>query len=125
MNRIRNRLDLNAAWVSISALIDDPIRSTVPAADDEHASAREISQLLYLAPSTVRVSALAPAEPIEPEFPFSAPDGPVHTSYTLDEVSANGVLGDPRSASAAQGERLITAALDRICTFIDAFTDGA
>lgn len=124
LSRIRNRLDLNSAWVSISSLAEDVIEQSSRGEGAAHAGIIEVSQLLYLAPETVRSQALASAEPLEPEYPFSSPTGPIHTAYTVDEVTANGVLGDARGASYGLGERIITTALDRVCAFINAFTDG-
>jgi creatinine amidohydrolase len=124
LSRIRNRLDLNSAWVSISDLAQDVIAKASRGEGDEHAGMISISQLLYLAPETVRGDALAAGEALEPEYPFSTPSGPVHVAYTIDDFTANGVLGDPRAASYELGERIITTALDRVCAFINAFTEG-
>ncbi len=124
LGRLRNKLDLNTAWVSISALAEDVIEPPVPGDENGHADRNEISQLMYLAPWTVRNESLAAGEPLEPEYPFSSSTGPVHTAYTFDELSANGVMGDARDASSELGERIITTALDRICDFIDAFIEG-
>jgi creatinine amidohydrolase len=124
LSRIRNKLDLNSAWVSISTLAEDVIRTSAPGEETGHSDRSEVSQLLYLAPDTVRSGGLAAIEALEPEYPFSSPEGPIHTAYTVDEISANGVLGDPRLASREFGERIITTALDRVCTFIDSFTEG-
>ncbi len=124
LTRIRNKLDLNTAWVSISSLADDAVESTSPDQIRGHADRDEISQLLYLAPDAVRVEALVPGEMLDPEYPFSGLDGPVHTAYSVDELSANGVLGDPRFASYERGERIVSTALDRVCAFIDAYLEG-
>lgn len=124
LSRIRNKLDINTAWVSISDLAQDVMLPAGPDHQGTHADRNEISQLLYLAPETVRVESLAAGESVEPEYPFSSAAGPIHTAYTLDDLSANGVLGDVRGASYELGERIITTALDRVCAFIDAFTEG-
>ena len=123
LSRIRNRLDINTAWVSISDLARDAMVAPGQDEQGEHADRNEISQLLYLAPQTVRVDSLAAGEALEPEYPFASAAGPIHTAYTLDDLSANGVLGDGRGASYELGERIINTALDRVCAFIDAFTE--
>ncbi len=122
--RLRSKLDLNTAWVSITSLASDVVGQPVPGRQHGHADRDEISQLLYLAPWTVRGESLAAGEPLEPEYPFTSASGPIHTAYTIDELSANGVLGDARDASFERGERIISTALDRACAFIDAFIDG-
>ena len=124
LSRIRDKLDIYSAWVSIADLARDVMVPSDPDERSGHADCNEISQLLYLAPETVRVNSLAAGESLEPEYPFSSAIGPIHTAYTLDDLSANGVLGDGRGASYELGERIITTALERVCTFIDSFTEG-
>lgn len=121
---IRNKLDLNTAWVSISDVAAD--RTLSPSAGEQigHADRDEVSQLLFLAPWTVRSSELVSGELFEPEYPFSSTSGPVHTAYTIDELSANGVLGNVDGASAELGERMINVALDRVCAFVEAYIEG-
>jgi creatinine amidohydrolase len=124
LGRLRNKLDLSPAWVSISALAEDVGKQGERAEATEHAGQSEISQLLYLAPWTVRTGALAANELLEQEYPFTSPEGPIHVAYTFDELTANGVLGDARASSAELGERIVTTALDRVCTFVKVFFDG-
>jgi creatinine amidohydrolase len=124
LGRLRNKLDLSPAWVSISALAEDVIAQGRSGEVHDHAGESEISQLLYLAPWTVRTGALAANELLEQEYPFASPAGPIHVAYTFDELTANGVMGDARFGSYEFGERIITTALDRISAFIKAFIDG-
>jgi creatinine amidohydrolase len=124
LGRLRNKLDLSPAWVSISALAEDVGRQGERGEAAEHAGQSEISQLLYLAPWTVRTGALAANELLEQEYPFTSPEGPIHVAYTFDELTTNGVLGDARAGSAELGERIVTTALDRVCTFVKVFFDG-
>ena len=124
LGRLRNKLDLSPAWVSISSLATDVIAQGTSEEGRDHAGKSEISQLLYLAPWTVRTGALAANELLEQEYPFTSPDGPIHVAYTFDELTANGVLGDARSGSYEYGERIINTALDRVSAFINVFIDG-
>lgn len=124
LSRIRNKLDLNTAWVSISTVTADETLSLSSGEQIGHADRDEISQLLYLAPWTVRSNDLVSGELFEPEYPFSSATGPVHTAYTIDELSANGVLGEVDGASVERGQRLISTALDRVCAFIEAYVEG-
>jgi creatinine amidohydrolase len=124
LGRLRNKLDLSPAWVSISALAGDATQPGGRGEASEHAGQSEISQLLYLAPWTVRTGALVSNELLEQEYPFTSPEGPIHVAYTFDELTANGVIGDARAASAELGERIVTIALDRVCTFVKVFFDG-
>jgi mycofactocin precursor peptide peptidase len=73
-----------------------------PGGTDAHAGRSETSLLLALAPGVVRVD-LAEAgstEPLDALWPRLRSGG-------VAAVSANGVLGDPRGADAAEGERLL------------------
>jgi mycofactocin precursor peptide peptidase len=82
---------------------------------DAHAGRSETSIMLALAPDAVRLSAAERGDvrPLEEILPLMREQG-------VRAVSANGVLGDPAGASAAEGERLLgylagglTAAMDR------------
>jgi mycofactocin precursor peptide peptidase len=73
-----------------------------PAAGDAHAGRTETALLLHLCPGAVR---LARAEPGE-----LAPAGELMDRLRrsgVRAVSPNGVLGDPRGATASEGERLL------------------
>jgi creatinine amidohydrolase len=82
---------------------------------DAHAGRSETSIMLALAPGAVRLEAAERGDvrPLERILPLLREQG-------VRAVSANGVLGDPVGASAAEGERLLghladglTAAMDR------------
>lgn len=74
---------------------------------DTHAGHAETSLLLHLDPAAVRMDLAEPGctRPL-PEILPALRDGGVAA------VSANGVLGDPTTASAAEGDRLWRALLD-------------
>jgi creatinine amidohydrolase len=69
---------------------------------DAHAGRSETSLMLALAPQAVRLGAAAPGcrVPVEQLMPTLRTGG-------VRAVSPNGVLGDPRCASAAEGRRLL------------------
>ena len=69
---------------------------------DAHAGRSETSVMLALAPGAVRLDAAERGDvrPIEQILPLLREQG-------VRAVSANGVLGDPAGASAAEGERLL------------------
>jgi creatinine amidohydrolase len=80
------------------------------AGGDAHAGRTETSLLLHLDPGAVRIGLAEPGEL-----------APAHElmdrlrSEGVRAVSPNGVLGDPRGATASEGERLL-AALTAACT---------
>jgi creatinine amidohydrolase len=69
---------------------------------DAHAGRSETSVMLALDPAVVRLAAAGPGEvrPISEIMPVLREQG-------VRAVSANGVLGDPAGASAAEGEELL------------------
>ncbi len=79
-----------------------------PAGGDPHAGRTETSLLLHLDPDVVRSAAAEPGEP-----------APIHSLMDrlrrdgVRSVSPNGVLGDPRAASAEEGERLLAELIAR------------
>ncbi|MEV0945789.1 mycofactocin biosynthesis peptidyl-dipeptidase MftE [Rhodococcus sp. NPDC049939] len=76
---------------------------------DAHAGRTETSMLLHLSPGRVKMSSAETGneEPIESLLPRLREGGIV-------TVSANGVLGDPTGATAADGERIFSALVERV-----------
>ena len=74
---------------------------------DAHAGYDETAILLHLRPSSVRIDRIEPGAtaPIGELLPRLRTEG-------VRPVSPNGVLGDPRTASPAAGESLLTAIVD-------------
>lgn len=80
-----------------------------------HACEAETSMMLAVAKDCVRAERLA--ESAGPEALTRAPmgsalGGPVARWRSFKEITANGVIGDPRAATAEKGERLLDAAAD-------------
>jgi creatinine amidohydrolase len=76
---------------------------------DAHAGRTETSLMLHLAPELVRLDAAEPGDtrPIAELLPELRAGG-------LRAVTANGVLGDPAGASAAEGSAILEAMADRV-----------
>lgn len=86
----------------------DVVECGVPGMDG-HAGRSETSLMLHLHPGLVRI------ELAEPGVSVPVADlAPRLRDAGVRTVSPNGVLGDPRGASAAEGARLFAAILDRI-----------
>lgn len=77
---------------------------------DAHAGRVETSLLLALAPGQVRVGRLAPGNRTRLSELMAT-----IRERTVRGVSPNGVLGDPRGASAAQGQALLERMGDELC----------
>lgn len=76
-----------------------------------HACEAETSMMMAVAPDCVRPERIAAALP--KRFAPPAPPG-FKRSRSFDTMTDTGVIGDPRSASAAKGERLLEAAATRL-----------
>jgi mycofactocin precursor peptide peptidase len=89
----RLRYERHACWVWHTGL----------PGSDAHAGRFETSIMLALAPDTVRMRSAAPGDPrpLDELLPLLRERG-------VRAVSENGVLGDPRGASAGEGELLLT-----------------
>jgi mycofactocin precursor peptide peptidase len=83
---------------------------------DAHAGRSETSVMLALAPGTVRLDAAERGDvrPLAQILPLLRERG-------VRAVSANGVLGDPAGASAAEGELLLARLVDSLSAAIDQF----
>ncbi|MFF0011461.1 mycofactocin biosynthesis peptidyl-dipeptidase MftE [Streptomyces sp. NPDC005374] len=80
-----------------------------PEGGDAHAGHTETSLMLHLAPELVDLRRAAPGN--------TAPVGqlmPAMRAGGVGAVSPNGVLGDPRTATAAEGERLFEELVNRV-----------
>jgi mycofactocin precursor peptide peptidase len=86
---------------------------------DAHAGRTETSLLLAIAPHAVRTGLLEPGrtEPLGELLPALRRVG-------VRAVSPNGVLGDPRAATTAEGERVLAALVDDLRTTIESWRPG-
>jgi mycofactocin precursor peptide peptidase len=80
---------------------------------DLHAGRTETSLMLSIDPNRVRLDRVEAGDPrsIEVLLPLLRRQG-------VASVSANGVLGDPNGASAAEGRALLADAVDQLCRTI-------
>jgi creatinine amidohydrolase len=89
--------------------------NVAPASGDAHAGLTETALLLHLDPSVVRLELAAPGErrPVSELMDRLRAGG-------VRPVSANGVLGDPTGATAAQGARLLDELIGGCVAALDA-----
>jgi len=93
------------------------VRTFFPAwLSDAHAGRAETSLMLALAAARVRLERAEPGEtePLAELLPRLVRSG-------VREVSANGILGDPAGASAAEGRMLLNRAVGELVDFVDAW----
>ncbi|MFB6170233.1 MAG: creatininase family protein [Haloarculaceae archaeon] len=94
----------------------------VDAPDMGHGGPVETSLLLCTHPDLIREGQLAEAgEGASPGWG----EWVHHTNlaYDTDEFSENGVVGDPREASAERGEELLAGATEALCAVLDAMAE--
>lgn len=77
---------------------------------------------MVLAPDVVRAERIVAPKPRPEVEPLAAPPRAfVDIAVRFDELTADGVFGDPTKASAQIGERILATALDRAVAFTRAF----
>jgi mycofactocin precursor peptide peptidase len=89
-----------------------------PSSGDAHAGRTETALLLHLDPGVVRLGLAEAGETrrVDELMDFLRRDG-------VRSVSPNGVLGDPRGATAAEGRALFEELIDGCATALDALLD--
>ena len=87
------------------------------AAPDWHAGWIETSVMLQLRPDLVRMDRAVAGTWHHPEG--LPPNGPSPWAWMTTDLSANGVIGDPRLASADLGARLVERAVAGLATLLD------
>ncbi|UDY37760.1 mycofactocin biosynthesis peptidyl-dipeptidase MftE [Dermatobacter hominis] len=85
---------------------------------DSHAGRTETSLLLHLDPAAVRIDRAQPGSTAR-----WREIGDVVVAQGLAAVTANGVLGDPTTATAAEGEAVFVALVDALCASVEAWRD--
>jgi creatinine amidohydrolase len=115
--------DLEFAWTPLTSLAKDEVAALEPPEVHGHCGEAETSQMLHLAPHLVRTDELAPGTTSLDQLDDLGRVARTHGQPTLtlpyDRLSANGVLGDPRRATADDGAAIAKAIVTRISTFIE------
>lgn len=123
---LRDRSELEFAWVGVSSLAKDVIADLDVAEVTGHCGESETAQMLAVAPELVRTELLEPGttrldqleqDPTDRAARLSRRAG-FNLSVRWERLSRNGVLGDPTTVTAEDGERIIAASTDRIVEFI-------
>jgi creatinine amidohydrolase len=86
---------------------------------DSHAGATETSMLLHLDPGCVRMERAEPGSTAR-----WREIGPTVVADGLAAVSPTGVLGDPTTATAEQGRRIVDALVDDLCSTVRSWRKG-
>lgn len=113
--------DLQVAWSGITPVAKDLAQELASGPGAAHSSEIETSQALYVDPSLVRAELLdgeaaTPTMHPRPRVPSGA-----HLALPFDQISDIGSTGRPAAATREIGEKLITAVVDRLSTFLTEF----
>ncbi|MFB9909685.1 creatininase family protein [Allokutzneria oryzae] len=117
--------DLEFAWTPVTALAAEAVAGMGVGEVHGHSGEAETAQMLFLAPHLVHpdrlVAGTTSLAELDPTARLSRRGG--HPTLTLryDRLSATGVLGDPRRATAADGESIVDAVVRRIAEFVRAW----
>lgn len=125
VRQARNEHGILVASMMWAKLARDVCAAEAVGASYGHACELETSLAMALAPELVRKERIVEPAPRPEIEPLSAPPAPfVDVAVRFDEITRDGVYGDPRYASVELGEKILRVALERAVAFTRAFTEG-
>ncbi len=123
---LRELPEVEFAWTPITTLAADVVGELNVGEVHGHSGEAETAQLLHLRPDLVRTGQLRPGttelDQLEP-LPRLSRAGLPKLAVGYHRLSPDGVLGDPRRATAAAGKLIIDRATTRIVDFIKEWLD--
>ncbi|MGW6273341.1 creatininase family protein [Streptomyces sp. NPDC055060] len=118
---------LRFAWTPLTSLAPDAVAAMRPSEVHGHSGEAETAQMLHLAAELVHTERLAPGSvthrDLDPLSRLARRGGHPALTVPYDRLSPNGVLGDPRRATPADGRAIVDAAVHRIVTFAKEWLD--
>ncbi|WP_327351148.1 creatininase family protein [Streptomyces sp. NBC_01304] len=119
--------ELQFAWTPLTPLASDVVAGMRVSEVHGHSGEAETAQMLHLAPHLVHEDRLtagsARTADLDPLSRLARRSGHPALAVPYDRLSANGVLGDPRSATAADGRAIVGAAVASITAFVKEWLD--
>ncbi|MFZ3560411.1 MULTISPECIES: creatininase family protein [unclassified Streptomyces] len=119
--------DVRFAWTPVTALASGVVAGMGVSEVHGHSGEAETAQMLCLAPELVHRDRLKPGsvsmDELKPEARLARSFSQPTLTLPYDELSANGVLGDPTSATAEDGAAIVAAAVDRVSAFVEEWLD--
>lgn len=111
------------AWSPLTSLAGDAVAAMDPSAVHGHSGEAETAQMLHIAPHLVHTDRLEPGTTTPDQLDGVSRTARHHAQPALtlpyDRLSPNGVLGDPRRATAEDGAAIVKAMVGRITTFLE------
>lgn len=122
----RSQMGVRVASMMWAKLAGDVCAEAASGSAYGHACETETSLAMALAPELVRTDRIAPPAPRPQLEPHSAPPRAlVDVAVRFDELTTDGVYGDPTHASLELGERILSTALRRATEFCREFQAAA
>lgn len=119
---LRELPELELAWTPVTAVASDHVAAMDTSEVHGHCGEAETAQMLHVAPDLVRTDLLEPGTTRLDELDALSHLARTHKSPALalpyDRLSANGVLGDPRRATADDGRVIIDLVTERLVDFL-------
>lgn len=120
---MQDRPDLELAWTPVTGVAADAVADMQVSEVHGHSGEAETAQMLYVAPHLVRTDRLEPGttrlDELEPLPRLTRRAGHPTIAVRWDRLAANGVLGDPRRATADDGRVIIDRVTERIVAFLE------
>lgn len=119
--------EVRFAWSPVTSLAAAVVTGMGVSEVHGHSGEAETAQMLYLAPELVHQDRLTPGsvslDGLKPEARLARTFSQPSLTLPYDELSANGVLGDPTSVTADDGRAVVDAVVDRVCAFVEEWLD--
>ncbi|GHJ35683.1 creatininase [Streptomyces sp. TS71-3] len=120
--------DLQFAWTPLTALAADVVAGMRVSEVHGHSGEAETAQMLHLAPHLVHRDRLTAGttstSELTPLARLARRAGHPTLTVRYDQLSANGVLGDPGAATAEDGRAVVDAVVSRIVGFAEEWLDS-
>ncbi|MFJ8824170.1 creatininase family protein [Streptomyces sp. NPDC102467] len=119
--------DVRFAWSPVTSLASGVVAGMGVSEVHGHSGEAETAQMLYLAPELVHQDRLAAGsvslDELKPGARLARTFSQPSLTLPYDELSANGVLGDPTSVTADDGRAIVDAVVGRVCAFVEEWLD--
>ncbi|MFE4826629.1 creatininase family protein [Streptomyces sp. NPDC056672] len=119
--------DLQFAWSPVTALAADVVSGMGVSEVHGHSGEAETAQMLHLAPGLVHtdrlVAGTTSTSQLDPLPRLSRHGSHPALAVRYDRISDNGILGDPRRATAEDGQAVVDAVVVRLVAFVKEWLD--
>ena len=119
VTNISQELGVQMAWTQYTNFSTEAIAKHVKSEMYGHSCEREVSEALYLAPQIIKKDKLEKGKIKGMPYKYATASGrPLGISYTFDQVTENGALGDATKATYEAGKDICEEALEKLSDFL-------